>query len=400
MTTAGWILVALAGLLVLVGVGEPHVGRLAFAAIFAILGLGLVRGIKPAYWIAAIGVGSLAALAALSLLDEVTKGRVIVVASLVAVPALLFVSPSARAWALPRGLRRRDSYSGEETAGDEVLIEGWARPVLGGRLKYGFLVAVGLLMLLAGVAMSLSGGAEERGPGIAIGFFGLGILLTTPLFRNWEPRGRPSVRTIDRSGRSQTGLSFPYAGDKVRVAGLASLCMGAATAGFALFPDSFADPGESVTAIRVFGAIGATFFMGGGILVLVRKAGNEWYLTLLPEGIAAVAGGSSSFAPWDAIASVRAVDFTFYSRGVAINEPYIGLNATDTDRIEISKAGRMLMKTNRLIGTDLAYPMRTLDVDPARLLFALNFYLEHPEARSELEGRAALQRVEQPRFDH
>ncbi len=396
---AGWIMVALAGLLALAALDELHLGRIAFAVIFATLGVGLVRGIKPVYWIAGIGVGSVTALAALSLLDEVTKGRVIVVAWLVAVLALLFLTPSARAWASRRNRRPRESHVGDKTADGDVPVEGWTRPVLGGRLKFGFLVAVGLLMLLAGVGISLSGGAEERGPGIAVGFFGLGILLTTPLFRNWKPRGRPSVRTMERSGRSRTGLSFPYAGDKIRVAGLAALCMGAATAGFALFPDSFADPGESVTGIRAFGAFGAIFFIGGGALVLVKKAGNEWHLTLLPEGIVAVAGGSSSFAPWDAIASVRAVDFTFYSRGAAINEPFIGLNATDTDRIEISKAGRMLMKTNRLMGTDLAYPMRTLDVDPATLLFAIRFYLEHPEARSELESQAALQRVEQHRFD-
>ena len=70
-------------------------------------------------------------------------------------------------------------------------------------------------------------------------------------------------------------------------------------------------------------------------------------MTLLPDGVEATARATRSFIPWDAVAWIRAFDFTFYSRGFPVHEPHIGIKATDPGRIEISKTGRMLMRPTR-----------------------------------------------------
>ena len=368
--------------------------RIVLAVVFAACGVGLVRGLRFFYWFTSVGVGSIFLLGSLSLVDEISVSRTMGALVLGAVPALLLLSPSARAWARPRG----PATAGTGSDGHDLPpLEGWHRPRLGGRLKYWFLVLVGALLTIGGAAMALSGG-EERGPGIVIVFFGLGLLLTTPLFKTWRARGKPVVQTTDRDGRTRTGLGFPYSRDLTRVSAYASLCMGLASGGFVLFAEEFADAGESTTPFLVFGGLGTVLFLGGGILMLIRNAGATWSLTLLPEGVQATAAGTKSFVPWDAIAWVEAFDFTFYSRGFANHEPHVGIKATDPELIEISKTGRMLMKTNAMFGTDLAYPVRTLNVEPALLLHALRFYLEHPDARSELGGQVALRRVEQKSF--
>jgi hypothetical protein len=369
-------------------------GRIVLVVVFAACGLGLMRGLKVAYWITSVGVGAIFVVGALSLLDEISVNRVIGAFVLGAVPALLLLSPSARAWARPRAQTTTGTGSGEQSL---PPVEGWHRPWLGGRLKFWFLVLCGALAVLAGAAMALSGG-EERGPGVVIVFFGLGLLLTTPLFKTWRARGRPIMQTIDRDGRPQKGLGFPYSRDLTRMTSYALLCMGLASGGFVLFAEEFADPGESKTPFLVFGTLGTILFLGGGILTLIRSSGDAWSLTLLPEGVQATAAGTHSFVPWDAIEWVEAFDLTVYSRGFANHEPLVGIKATDPDRIEISKTGRMLMKTNAMFGTDLAYPVRTLNVEPALLLHALRYYLENPDARPELRGQEALHRVEKGFF--
>ena len=144
---------------------------------------------------------------------------------------------------------------------------------VGGRLKFWFLVLVGLLLLLGGAAMALSGG-EERGPGVTVAFFGLGLILTTPLFKAWKPRGKPTIAASSRPGQRTTGLSFPYSLYMTLVAAFAMICMGAACGGIALFRYSFTDPGESATTPLIFGTVGALFFLGDGIVVLIKKAGE------------------------------------------------------------------------------------------------------------------------------
>jgi hypothetical protein len=364
--------------------------RIVLVVVFAACGVGLVRGLRVAYWITSVGVGAIFLVGALSLLDEISVNRVIGALLIGAVPALLLLSPSARAWARPRAPATIENGSGKHGL---PPVEGWHRPRLGGRLKFWFLVLVGVLLVLGGVAMALSGG-EERGPGVVIALFGLGLLLTTPLFKTWRSRGTPIMQTIDRGGRARTGLGFPYSRGLTRASAYASLCMGLASGGFVLFAEEFADQGESKTPFFIFGTLGAVLFLGGGIVMLIRNSRQVQTLTLLPEGVQATAAGTNSFVPWDAIAWVEAFDFTFYSRGFANHEPYVGIKATDPQRIEISKTGRMLMKTNSMFGTDLAYPVRTLNVEPALLLHALRYYLENPNSRPELGGPEALQRVE------
>jgi hypothetical protein len=399
---AGSIVLAVSALITVFALRneELDAGRISVIIVVAIMGLGLIRGIRAMFWIVGVGLGLMASIAAVSLLDETSSGTIIGAIVLAAAPALLFMSPSARAWGFPRDRQQRSGAVGEPVTVDHLpVVEGWHRPKLGGRLKFWFLLLFGLLAWLAGVAMAGLGDADDRGPGIVIAFFGLGLLLSSPLFRTWKRGGRPGIASVVRNGRPDTGLSFPYSRYKTRASAIAMICMGAASCGLAISPESFADPGESTTTIRIVGTLGAILLGGIGTLVLIRKAGAGWHVTLLPSGVAAVAAGTTSFVPWDAIDSIAAFDFTLYTRGFANHEPYIGINATDPDRIEISKTGRMLMKTNRLLGTDLAYSVRALEVEPALLYHALLYYLEHPDARSELSGHAGLDRVEQGRLE-
>ena len=110
----GLILVALATLSTLGALRDDELtpGRIVLVVVFAACGLGLLRGLKLAYWITSVGVGAIFVIGALSLLDEISVNRVIGALVLGAVPALLLLSPSARAWARPRAQTTTGTGSG------------------------------------------------------------------------------------------------------------------------------------------------------------------------------------------------------------------------------------------------------------------------------------------------
>lgn len=112
-----------------------------------------------------------------------------------------------------------------------------------------------------------------------------------------------------------------------------------------------------------------------------------------PDGVAAVAGGVVSFVLWDSIDEVDAVHTVVYVRGMAIREPFVGINVTDRDQIEMSRAEKAFMSASRLLAADVAYPVRTLDVNPVLLLESIRYYWKHPDARRELESEEGIRRM-------
>ena len=394
------------GVVALVIVNALSEGRIsAFGAIVATLLLlssaGLFAGKRIAYVLTVWGLAAFLVLGILAVVAEATSSKILGL-GLFIVPFALLLAPSAREWSKsdkrtdPQvGAGRSPSASATPTSAD---LPGW-RPQewAGGRVKFWFMAVFGAFVSLAGLAMSITERGTERGVGVTVTFFGLALLAALPMFRTWKREGKVMLAHVEQHG-NERGLVFPYSASKNIAARRVMLLMALSGLGLALFPDSFADGGESPVVIRLLGIAIA----GGCALMFVasrrRGTARAWYVALLPSGIAAVARGISSFVPWEVIVGVRAVQMRLWVRGFPVREPFVGLMISDPSRVETSGVARAMIRANRLFGADVTYAVRTLDVEPALLMNAIDFYSKHPEKRHETGTEEGLARVSSGRL--
>jgi hypothetical protein len=152
-------------------------------------------------------------------------------------------------------------------------------------------------------------------------------------------------------------------------------------------------PGAPPWPARVVGGVGAAFF-GLGLVALLRRGwGRRWRVVLTPSAVVVAAGGARTVVPWEAIRQVRLTEVTTHVRGVAAGEPLVGIDVHDLRAVRTGRLGRLLLPLNRRLAADVALPVRTLAVEPARLCQVLRHYQEHPEDRGELAGAGGLARL-------
>ncbi|MDQ4145885.1 MAG: hypothetical protein M3198_19490, partial [Actinomycetota bacterium] len=307
------------------------------------------------------------------------SSRVAVGASVFSLPWLLAVY----LWVRDRLRRKREreelreEKQPDEAADPDVTTTGWTKEWGGGRVKFVGIVAFGLLSLAVGIDLVADG---EPGNGIVIGAFGAALVSGAAMFRTWHRDGRViSSRVAERGG--EVGLLFPYSRSKSIAGAVASVGMSVTcgSLGYMALVRS-----ERDLALGIFGVFGSLFFGFVGIQWIRSNGMRGGYIALLEGGIFARIGVAQSFVPWDVITSVEETEITTYYRGIANNEPFVGLMISDLDRVEMGRVPRGLARANRLLAADINYPVRTLDVDPIRLLHAIRHYWQEPEARERL----------------
>ncbi|MGH2734770.1 MAG: hypothetical protein ACRDKZ_04250 [Actinomycetota bacterium] len=389
-------LLGLFALLIIVGnlAGDDRSGgALVFGIVFALLAIGLWRRVPLAWGSAVVVLTFFLVIGVARAFDEEPGPSDVILWVMIAVPLGLLLLPSARAW---RPAKREEDFA-PQVAGLPA-VAGWHRPRYGGRLAFAFMAGFGLLMAAVGVGVLIGSQESERMGGLIAGTFGLAVLAASPMFMTWRRTGRVTMAAVEVGGRVRNGLRFPYSPMKTKVALVVGVLFGLVGAGILLLPDALADPGDSDAFMRVIGLVAAVFGFGGAWLILRRGAGDGWHVTLAEEGVVAAVQGNRTFAPWNAIDIVNAFDLTIYTRGVPHYEPFVGLIVGDRDSLEVGAIGRRLLGINRAFGADLSYPVRSLDVEPALLYYAMDYYHRHPGDRHELADDRALHRVEERRL--
>ena len=224
-----------------------------------------------------------------------------------------------------------------------------------------------------------------RSRGVSVLGFGVALTAAAPMFRTWDRDGHISVGSVE--GRSEKGLLFPYSRSKTVAATLGSVGMAVSCGGISLGAFQEHD-GPTPTWLVVFGIVGFAFFGWIAFLSLRRNGVKAGFVALTTRGIAAKLPAARCFVPWEAIEDVRAVEMNVHVRGTTTHEPFIGLVISDLDQVEMSSIGRFFAGfDNRFLGTDINFPVRTLDVDPQLLLEAIKFYRETPAARADVGAR-------------
>jgi hypothetical protein len=393
---AAAVLVLFGLLLVLVEAGEGQLEVVVVVTDLVLLSaaVALVWAGRLGYWLGLTVAALLALLVVVALTRHPGIGGVVVTA-LGGLPLVLLLLPAARR---PRRAARPAPASAASVAAPEQP-QGWRRPFAGGWGSFALLLVVGGLLTVGGLVLALTGEGAERGAGVTIGLFFFACLLTAPLFAPGWRRGRSRLETLRLGDRHQRGILVPYSGWRTALQLAAMACLALACLGFVMFADAFADdPGESPWPIRLLGVVGVVFFGLGGLLFARRGWGRRWRVLLTPSAVVIAAGGAQTVVPWDAIQQVRATEVTSYVRGVAVREPLVGIYVSDPQAIQTGPLERLLLPLNRRIGADLALPIRTLAIDPRRLLQILRYYHQHPQARLELATEAGLARVQHGQF--
>jgi hypothetical protein len=269
-------------------------------------------------------------------------------------------------------------------------------------VQFGLLLAVAVFFPPVGLAMVASGRSADRWAGVSVTLFGLALAVGTPLLRPVRRRsaGRLGLETVDLGARRERGVSLPYSRLRTAsafiVGGLMALAMAAVIPGTSAFAD---DPGESPWWPRVIGVLGIVIFPLVVYAAARKGIGRRWRIVLTPSAVVFAQGRALTVVPWEAIDEVRAVETTVHVRGFPVHEPYVGLMLADPRAVRMGRLQRALMGVNRRLGADLAFPLRSLNADPALLYTALRHYHTHPDARADLAaetGPDSLRRAGAP----
>jgi hypothetical protein len=383
-------------LIVLVEADEGQLGVevVVTGLVLLVTAAALVWAARLGYWLG-LTVAALVALLLVVALTRHPKVAGVVVTAVGALPLILLLVPAARR---PRG-RAKPSPSSPAVAAALNQPQGWRRP-LGGWGQVAFMVVVGGLLSVGGLAMALTSRGADRGAGAAIALFSLACALAAPLFApGRRRRGRLRLETLQLGERHERGIVVPYSGRRTAVLLAAIACLALACLGFVVFADAFADdPGESPWPVRLVGTLGVVFFGIGGFMVARRGWGRRWRVLLTPSAVVIAAGGARTVVPWEAIRQVRTTEVTTYVRGIRVREPLMGIDVSDPQAIQTGPLERLLLPLNRRLAADISLPIRTLDIDPLLLYQALRYYHEYPQARAELATQAGLARVQHSQF--
>jgi MFS family permease len=303
------------------------------ALVLVAAAVALIWAGRLGYWIGLV-VASLVAMLLLVVLARRPGVAGAVVTAVCALPPVLLAVPAAR--------RPRPTTRPAPSAG------GWG--------EFAFMLVIGGLFTLGGLALALTGRGGDR---------------------------------------HERGVVVPYSGLRQGVLLVAIACLALAMLGFVVFADAFADdPGESVWPVRLVGVVGAVFFGVGGFIFARRGLGRRWRVLLTPSAVVIAMGRTRTVVPWAAIQQVRTTEVTTHVRGVRISEPLVGIDLSDPQAIQTGPLERLLLPLNRRLAADITLPVRTLDIDPPLLYEALRYYHQHPPARDELNTPAGLARIQ------
>ena len=346
------------------------------ALVLVAAAVALIWAGRLGYWIGLV-VASLVAMLLLVVLARRPGVAGAVVTAVCALPLVLLAVPAAR--------RPRPTTRPAPSAG------GWG--------EFAFMLVIGGLFTLGGLALALTGRGAERGVGATIALFFLACLLTAPLFAPGRRRGQLRLETLRVGDRHERGVVVPYSGLRQGVLLVAIACLALAMLGFVVFADAFADdPGESAWPLRLVGVVGAVFFGVGGFMFARRGWGRRWRVLLTPSAVVIAMGRARTVVPWAAIQQMRTTEVTTYARGARISEPLVGIDLSDPRAIQTGPLERLLLPLNRRLAADITLPVRTLDIDPSLLYEALRYYHQHPQARAELATPAGLARMQDGQF--
>lgn len=388
---AAGLLVLFGLLLVLVEAGEGQLevvvvvtGLVLLAAAVALVWAG-----RLGYWLGLTVAALLALLVVVALTRNPGIGGVIVTA-LGGLPLILLLLPAAR--------RPRRTSGPASASATRHQLSGWTRPFAGWG-QFAFMLVAGGLLSAGGVVMTLTSRGAERGAGVTIALFFFACFVVAPLFAPGRRRCRLRLETLRVGDRNERGIVVPHSGWQTALLLGGIACLALASLGFVVFADAFADdPGQSPWPMRLLGAVGVVFFGAGALLFVRRGWGRRWRVVLTPSAVVIAAGGARTVVPWEAIQQVQATQATTHVRGVEVREPLIGLDVSDLDAIQTGRLERLLLPLSRRLGTDLALPIRTLDIDPPLLYQALRYYHQHPQGRAELATPEGLARVQHGQF--
>ena len=346
------------------------------ALALVVAAVALIWAGRLGYWIGLV-VAALVAMLLLVVLARRPGVAGAVVTAVCALPLVLLAVPAAR--------RPRPTTRPAPSAG------GWG--------EFAFMLVIGGLFTLGGLALALTGRGAERGVGVTIALFFLACLLTAPLFAPGRRRGQLRLETLRVGDRHERGVAVPYSGLRAGALLVAIACLALAMLGFVVFADAFADdPGESAWPVRLVGVVGLVLFGVGGFLFARRGWGRRWRVLLTPSAVVIAMGRARTVVPWAAIQQVRTTEVTTYARGARISEPLVGIDLSDPRAIQTGPLERLLLPLNRRLAADITLPIRTLDIDPSLLYEALRYYHQHPQARAELATPAGLARMQDGQF--
>jgi hypothetical protein len=359
------------------------------ALVLVAAAVSLIWAGRLGYWIG-LAVASLGAMLLLVVLARRPGVAGAVVTAVCALPLVLLAVPAAR--------RPRPTTRPAPSSAARERPQGWTRPFAGWG-QFAFMVLIGGLLSVGGLALALTGQGADRGVGATVALFFLACLLVAPLFAPGRRGGQLRLETLRVGNRHERGVVVPYSGLRTGVLLAATACLALAMVGFVVFADAFADdPGESPWPVRLVGVVGVVFFGVGGLLVARRGWGRRWRVLLTPSAVVIAMGGARTVVPWAAIQQVRATEVTTYARGARISEPLVGIDLSDPEAIQTGPLERLLLPLNRRLAADLTLPIRTLDIDPPLLYEALCYYHRHPQARAELATQDGLARVQRGQF--
>ncbi|MGH3979219.1 MAG: hypothetical protein ACRDRZ_09500 [Pseudonocardiaceae bacterium] len=139
--------------------------------------------------------------------------------------------------------------------------------------------------------------------------------------------------------------------------------------------DGFGDPAVLVPlAISGVASISCLYFL----FTVIRGRLGRGSLALMPDGVYHRGWMTRSFVGWDEVLSVRAYE--------VLHGPIIRIGSVGNDHSSVAPTSSGPVREIEVRG-------RLLSVDPALTYHALRYYHEHPEARAELAGDAAVRRL-------
>jgi hypothetical protein len=244
-------------LIVLVEADEGQLGVevVVTGLVLLVAAAALVWARRLGYW---LGL-TVAALVALLLLVALTRHpgvAGVIVTAIGALPLVLLLVPAARR--PPRTAKAAPSSRAAAAAPDQP--HRWRRPFAGWG-QFAFMLVVGGLLSVGGLAMALTSRGADRGAGAAIALFFLACALAAPLFAPGRRHGRLRLETLQLGERHERGIVVPYSGPRTAVLLAAIACLALACLGLVVFADAVADdPGESPWPPRLVGTVGVVFF--------------------------------------------------------------------------------------------------------------------------------------------
>ena len=221
---------------------------------------------------------------------------------------------------------------------------------------------------------------------------------TLPCPQVWRrPDGTPRQDSVPTGAvctvatASETGLLFPTKGTR-RAAAFVLVGVGVVLALLSGFLVT-ADPVIAVVGGVVLGLLGVLLIAAG--LFALRHRPLTTGLLLTPDGLSLTWLRPVVRLPWDAVHEIRPLTLRMGRSADAPSRNYLGVVSRGKPDV-----GDRMRKIALRFGPDVAcaVPVGTLDVDQLVVLHTLAYYRDHPEARAELAGDAAVLRVRELRL--